>query len=75
MMASIFKSLSEMVPVQLPLFGWREITMARLPGLPLILARTVTQYVESLDNPLNVYEVASVTAVVFISSPCSVITS
>ena len=53
-MASIFRSLSEIVPAQVPVFGCRETAAALLPGLPLIRGLTATQYTLSLDNPLNV---------------------
>src|SRR5215217_6541870 len=41
--ASISKSLSEIVPLQVPVFGWREIATALLPVFPFILGRTVSQ--------------------------------
>ncbi len=41
--ASISKSLSEIVPLQVPVFGCREIATALLPAFPFILGRTVTQ--------------------------------
>src|SRR4051812_30751028 len=53
-MASTFRSLSEIVPLHVPVFGCVVIASARLPGFPLILARTVTLYVESFESPLNV---------------------
>ena len=40
---SSFKSLSEMVPEQVPLSGLRETATALLPGVPFIRGRTVTQ--------------------------------
>src|SRR6218665_1322961 len=75
MIASIFRSLLLMEPVHVPVFGWRVMAAERQPGLPLILARTATQYAESFDKPLIVQDVASVTATDTISSPRSIITS
>src|SRR5688572_21020582 len=51
---SIFKSLSEMAPAQVPFVGCRNIAKALLPGFPFNLALTVTQYNVSLDTPLMV---------------------
>ena len=52
-MESIFKSLFEIFPEHDPELGCRETAIPLRPGLPLILGLAVTQYTESLDNPLN----------------------
>ena len=41
--ATIFKSLSEIVPAQVPLFGCLDMDVALLPGLPFSLGLTLTQ--------------------------------
>src|SRR5438093_9409583 len=42
-MAFNFRSLSEMLPLHVPLLGCLETATALRPALPLILARTLTQ--------------------------------
>jgi hypothetical protein len=43
MIESIFRSLSEIVPMHVPLFGCLDTAKALLPGLPLNNALTLTQ--------------------------------
>src|SRR5690349_12623298 len=53
MMASIFRSLSDILPLHPPKFGCIETGMALLPDFPLILGLTVTKYRESFESPLK----------------------